>query len=215
MHRIFESNTVLKISSVLIAAALWFFVNSRGVSEITIAVPIEIKSLPDGYEIVTSKTKEVNLGLKGHERLIKTLRVQNLGVYLDLSEPKEGWETYYVNKESIVVPPSIEVTKIDPSVVKIRVAQTIEKNVPVKVDIKGTPKKGYEISSVDITPQSVRIIGAKNLINSLKRMKTEPVSVEGKDAPVKESVKILTNGKNVRLSDDTVKVNVTIIRREK
>ncbi|MEE9523198.1 MAG: CdaR family protein, partial [Thermodesulfovibrionales bacterium] len=94
MKRIFESGLSLKIASVVIAIALWFFVNSRGVSEITISVPLEIKNLSEGYEIVTQKIKDVNVGLKGHERLIKGIRIQDIRVYLNMSKMKGGWGVY-------------------------------------------------------------------------------------------------------------------------
>ncbi len=215
MKRIFESGPSLKIASVVIAIALWFFVNSRGVSEITISVPLEIKNLAESHEIVKQKTNEVNVGLRGHERLIKGIRIQDIRVYLDMSKMKDGWGVYYINKENIKVPPSIEVTKIDPSVVKIKAEKTVEKKVKVKANVQGAVKKGYRIASVTVEPKKVSIEGAKSIAGKFKDVSTEIIDATGKAESFEKKVKILTNGKNVRLTEDEVTVKVKISKEKK
>lgn len=215
MKRIFESASSLKIASVVIALALWIFVNSRGVSEITIAVPLEIKNLAEGYEIVTQKTNEVNLGLKGHERLIKSIRIKDIRVYIDMSKMKDGYGVYYINKENIKVPPSIEVTKIDPSAVKIRVEKTITKYVPVKVRIAGVPRAGFSLESVVVDPPSVTVTGAKSVVEKINRLETDGLDVSGKKEAFEQMVKVLTNGQIIRISDAEVRVKVSIKRGDK
>lgn len=215
MKRIFESPGSLKIASVVIALALWIFVNSRGVSEITISAPLEIKNLAEDHEIVSQKTNEVNLGLKGHERLIKSIRIKDIRVYLDMSKMKDGWGVYYINKENIKVPPSIEVTKIDPSMVKIKVEKTISKSVPVKASIKGKPMNGYSVVSVVVDPPMVMVEGAKSVVDRIKRLKSESIDISGKKETFEKGVNVLTNGKIIRVSDNEVKVTVTIKRGNK
>jgi len=209
VKRIFESKLSLKIASVVIAMALWFFVNSRGVSEITMAVPIEIKNLPDGYEIVKQKINEVDLGLRGHERLIKNIRIKDIRVYIDMSRMKEGWGIYYINKENIRVPPSIEVTKIDPSALKLKVEKTVTRDVPLKSDIKGRPLDGFRIESVSIEPGSVTIEGAESVVRKIKSMRLETVDVSGRHETLRQKVRILKNGKNIRVSENEAVVTVT------
>jgi YbbR domain-containing protein len=190
-------------------------VNSRGVSEITISVPLEIKNLAESHEIVKQKTNDVNVGLRGHERLIKGIRIQDIRVYLDMSKMKDGWGVYYINKENIKVPPSIEVTKIDPSVVKIKAEKTVEKKVKVKANVQGAVKKGYRITSVTVEPKKVNIEGAKSIAGKFKDVSTEMIDVTGKVESFEQKVKILTNGKNVRLTEDEVTVKVQISKEIK
>ncbi|GBE00535.1 YbbR-like protein [bacterium BMS3Abin07] len=215
MGRIFERNVFLKIASIVIATALWFFVNSKGVSEITIAVPLEIKNLPEGYEIVTRKTNEVNLGLRGHERLIKSIKVQDIRVYLDLSKMKKGWGTYYINRDNIKVPPSLTVTKIDPSVVKIKIEKTEEKSVSVSAVIEGVPKKGYRVVSVTTDPAYLSIEGPKSIVTRMRYVKTEPVDVSGRSKTFRQTLNIVTNGENIRVAKNEVTVIVSISGEDK
>lgn len=212
MKRLFEGNTFLKIASILIATALWFYINSRGISEITLAVPLEIVNLPDGYETVNNRVNEIHLGLKGHERLIKNLNLQNVRAFLDLSDPKEGWSIYYINKDNLRVPPSIDIVKIDPSAVKLKIDRTMSKKVVVKPDLKGTVQRGFFVKEVTVTPRAVTIEGARSVAEKIHQMRTEIIDLTGRKESFEEETFVIIEGENVRLLVDKVRVNVQIAR---
>lgn len=215
MKRLFERNASLKVASVLLAVFLWLFINSRGVSEITMTVPLEIMNLPKEYQVVSNKATEVNIGLRGHERLIKTIRVQNIRVMLDLTKPKEGWGIYYINKENIKTPRSVEIVKIDPSAIKLKIETKITKTVSIKPDLGGSLPRGYVVESVDVEPEAVTVEGAKSTLSKLKSFRTETIDISGKTETFEEEVFIITNGENLRLSTDEAKVTIHIKRSGK
>jgi YbbR domain-containing protein len=128
---------------------------------------------------------------------------------------KDGWGVYYINKENIKVPPSIEVTKIDPSMVKIKVEKTVSKRIPVTASINGEPMDGYSVVSVVVEPPLVMVEGAESVVDRIKRLKSESIDISGKKETFEEVATVLTNGKIIRVSDDEVKVIVTIKREKK
>jgi len=169
-------------------------------------------NLPKEYQVVSNKATEVNIGLRGHERLIKTIRVQNVRVILDLSKPKEGWGIYYINKENIKTPRSVEIVKIDPSAIKLKIEKKISKTVPLKPELSGSLPRGYFIESVTIDPKEVTVEGAKSVISKLRSFKTETVDISGKTESFEEEVFIITNGENMQLSTDEAKVTIKLKR---
>ncbi|VAX32354.1 hypothetical protein MNBD_NITROSPIRAE02-1734, partial [hydrothermal vent metagenome] len=52
MRDLFFKNLGLKVLALCLAIILWFLISGRGVSEITLEVPIEYINIPPGYEIV-------------------------------------------------------------------------------------------------------------------------------------------------------------------
>jgi YbbR domain-containing protein len=215
MKRLFKGNTSLKIASVFIAVGLWFFINSRGVSEITITVPLEISNLPKGYEMVANKANEINLGLRGPERLIKGIRIQDIRVFLDLSKPKEGWGIYYINKDNIKFPPSIEIMKIDPSVIKLKIDRTIQKDVLVKPEVRGTPAEGTSVVSVSVKPRTISVEGAKSILEKINQLRTETIDVTGRSSTFEEDAFVITDGENVRTATEKVRVKISIAKEGK
>src|SRR3990172_1352110 len=101
MKKLFTENLGLKISAVLISVFLWFFVTSRGQSEISFEVPLEFKNIPADIGIVNTSVKTVSVTVRGHERPMKNLKASDVRVYVDLSKAKKGEEVFYVNKENI------------------------------------------------------------------------------------------------------------------
>jgi len=215
MKKIISGNMSLKIASVLIALFLWVFINSRGVSEITMTVPLEIMNLPKEYQVVSTKSTEVNIGLRGHERLIKTIRVQNIRAVLDVSKPKEGWGIYYINKENIKTPRAVEIIKIDPSAIKIKIETKLSKTVPVRPDLEGHLPRGYSVGTVTVDPPEVTVEGAKSAITKMREFKTEAIDLSGRTESFEEEVFIVTNGENMQLSTDKAKVTINIRRGRK
>jgi hypothetical protein len=66
-------NFGLKISAVLIAVFLWFFVTSRGQSEISLEAPIEFKDIPVDLGISSSSARPSRFD-QGQERFMKRQR---------------------------------------------------------------------------------------------------------------------------------------------
>jgi len=155
MKKFLVENLGLKIAAILLSIVLWFFVTSRGQSEISIDVPLELKNMPQGLELVNHETKTVNLNIRGQERFIKNVSASNVRVPLDLSKAKRGEGTYYINREDIKLPRSITVTNISPPSVRVTTEETASKTVKVVPVIVGEPQKGSYLKSAEVLPKTV------------------------------------------------------------
>lgn len=50
-----------------------------------------------------------------------------------------------------------------------------QKKLPIKLDLKGTPKEDYKIVEAESTPNQVLVRGKKDVIDELKEIKSEPI----------------------------------------
>ncbi len=209
------SDIGVKILSVALAMSLWFFVTYRGQSEIVIDVPIEFKNIPKGLEILRQNVKRVSLNISGHERLLKGLRPMDAMVGVDLSNAKKGEAVYYLDKGNIVIPRTIKVLRIEPTSVKVTLDESTSKVVPVRAHIIGSPENGYKVRSIDVRPLSIEIEGAKTEVARVALLRTELIDITGIDSDITQSVRINTNGRNIRLkaSEATVKITIERIRK--
>jgi YbbR domain-containing protein len=66
----------------------------------------------------------------------------------------------------------------------------MEKVVPIRPRLLGRPAPGYEVGEVTSTPPEIHITGPKSRVQEVESAFTEPVSVEGAQAPVQEAVNI-------------------------
>jgi YbbR domain-containing protein len=213
MKRKIFNNIGFKILSVALAISLWFFVTYRGQLEITVESPIEFKNIPEGLELIKQDIRNVNLSVKGHERLLKGLKPADIRVIIDLSEAKKGEASYYFDKNNILIPRTIQVMRIDPAFVTVTLDESSTKVVPVRVAVVGIPEKGYRVKSIAVNPSSVAIEGAKTELARIAFLRTEYIDITGINTDVVQDVRLHTGGMNIRTNIAEVTVTIRITNR--
>ncbi|MGB9715787.1 MAG: CdaR family protein [Thermodesulfovibrionales bacterium] len=208
-HPIFK-NLGLKITAVLLSILLWIFATSRGMSEISLDVPLEFKNIPQGLELISYDVKTISLNLKGQERLIRTIRPTDIRVWVDLSKAKKGEGIYTISKNNIRLPLAVTVKNITPYTVKVRLEESFSKTVRVKPVIVGEPKRGYHIKSVTVVPHNIEIEGSSSKVKKIDKIKTEPLDITGQSKTVTKYLKLDVSGMNIKTEVDEVMVKVII-----
>lgn len=215
MKKLLTENLGLKISAVLISVFLWFFVTSRGQSEIALEVPLEFKNIPVDTGIVNTSVKTVSVTVRGHERPMKNLKASDVRVYVDLGKAKKGVDVFHVNKDDIKLPYALSVLNITPSTVKIKLDETASKTVLVKPVLTGEPEGGFVVRSIKVEPESVVIKGLKSEVRRLRVVKTEPLDITDANKTIIQELNIDTAGLNVTPDAETVKVTINISEKRK
>ena len=208
-------NLGLKILSLVLAVSLWFFVTYRGQSEMILDAPIEFKNVPKGLELLRRNVKSVSLNIRGHERMLKSLRPMDVRVVIDMTGAKNGDNDFYFDKADIVIPRTIKVLRMDPTYMRVVLDESVKKVLPVKVPIIGTVERGYSIKALSVSPQHVTVEGAKTEVHRIAVLRTEPLDVTGFDADISQNVRINTNGINIRTQTSEVTVKLLIRGIEK
>src|SRR5208283_193139 len=212
MKKILFSNPGIKILSVVLAILMWIFVTYRGQSEIAVDVPIGFKNVPKGLELLRESAKTVTLNVRGQESLLKSLRPMDINVVIDLSNAKRGETAYYLDKNAVVVPVTVDILRVEPTSVRVVLDESMVKSLPVKASITGAPEKGFRIASVDVKPSIVTVEGAKTELGRIAVLRTEAVDVGGFDSDIRETVRLNINGRNIRTRTPEVTVSIEIKR---
>src|SRR5262249_34602092 len=96
----------------------------------------------------------------------------------------------------------------------------VEKEVGVIPRFDGSLPTGYEIISRQITPASIKIVGAESVVRDITQVSTETVSLADRTSFFTESVAIDIGSPNVNISDDSprkvqLSVNIGEVRKER
>lgn len=210
MRRLLFGNLSLKISAVVLSIFLWLFVTSRGMSEISLEVPLEFKNVPAGYGLVTASTKAVNVTVRGQARLMRSLQPGDVRIAVDLTKAKTGEATYYINRDDIRLPYGMSVMNIAPSSVRLDIEETVVKPVRVRPTVIGMPAEGYFIKSIDVQPRTVDIRGLASVVKRIRELRTDVIDVSGLKTTLVKEVSIDGAGANVKVNLDTVKVTIVV-----
>ncbi|NWF75651.1 MAG: YbbR-like domain-containing protein [Nitrospirae bacterium] len=209
-ENIFSKNFGLKIAAIFLSIVLWFYVTSRGQSEMYLDVPVEFKNIPPGLEMVNNTVKMISLNVKGQERFIRNLKPSDIRISIDLSKTKKGDNVYYITRDDIKTPHGITVSNINPSSLKITTEETLSKTVKVSPVIIGELEKDYSVRSVTIEPPTVVVEGSKSEVRKINKLKTEPLDITGITESFSQDLKLDLKGKNIRAKPDVIKIRVNV-----
>lgn len=209
------NNLGLKIAAVLLSIALWFYVTSRGQSEIPLDVPLKFVNIPVGLEIANSPVKTVSLYIKGQERVIRSIKPSDAKVILNLTNAKPGENMFYITREDINLPHVVTVTSINPSSVKIMTEKTVSKAVKVIPVVVGHLEKDFFVKSISVEPQYILIEGTRSEIKKTNNLKTEPLDITGLTDTIIQDIKLDVRGMTMRAEKPSVKLTVTIGRKKR
>ena len=215
MRKLLFENFGLKITAILLSVLLWLFASSRGLSEIALDVPLELKDIPPGLELINHSIKVVGVNIKGQEGIIRTIRPSDIRAFVDLSKARKGESIYSINKNNIKLPPGVTVTNITPSSVRVSLEESVTKTVQVRPVIIGTPGSGFYVKSLSIFPENVVIEGARSKVATVDTIKTEPLDITGIKETVTRDLEVETTGTNIRTKTKDVTVKIVIARGRK
>ena len=211
-RRLRGSNVGLRVLALVLAIGLWIFVNAgeRGSVE-SLIVPISYASLPQGMVIVNSPPTQVKIEVTGPRTLLSLLDPERLTLKIDMRSLAAGQSEFKVYPSMFNVGRNTSVTSISPDSLTLDIDRLVTRSVPVHLAVEDRVAPGYMISSVDITPPDVTVVGPSRYVAPLTSVNTEPFDLKGLISNTSRSVEITPPDPSLGLSTGHVdaRVNVT------
>src|SRR5512133_1268222 len=118
--RLVFHNFSLKLMSLLMATALWSIISrDERPAEVAVRAPIVFQNVPPNLEISTETVPETMIRVRGPERIIRQLRVNEVQAELDLAGSKPQERTFDLTAQQVRHPRDISVVQIVPSQVRL------------------------------------------------------------------------------------------------
>jgi len=201
----------LKFLSIGLAALLWLVVSGEQVVERVLRIPLEFTNLPVRLEMLGDAPAVVDVRVRGSSGSLSRLAPGELVAVLDVRSARPGRRLFHVTGSDVRAPFGVEVVQVSPSSISVGFEASASKVVPVVPAVEGEPRDGYVVGTVTSNPATVEVVGPASALGRLTEAITEPISVAGASAPVRESVTIGVVDPGVRLRNPqsaVVTVNV-------
>jgi len=212
-NKLLEINIWLKLSSLVFAVFLWFFVILSGRTEMAVDVPIAFTNVPAGLEIVDSP-KTVSVVIEGQERLLRSVKQKEINASIDLSQTKAGKSFFTLTKENIQLPKMLTINSIDPETISLIIEAQLMKTVPVKPAVVGLPQKGFAIVEINVIPDTITLEGPKSAVAKIYAIKTEPIDINGINTDLIYKANLNLSDTTIKKSVHKVEVNITVKKIE-
>jgi YbbR domain-containing protein len=189
----------LKVLAITLAIVLWLTVAGEHVVERTLRVPLEFRNIPTALEIVGNTPDNVDVRVRGSSALLSRLQTGDIVAVLDLGAARAGSRLFHIRNDEVRAPFGVEISQVVPATLSIDLEKSATRTVPVIPAIEGEPAPGFVVGRVSSEPATVDIIGPETHVRQLAEATTEPVSVAGARARVRDVVTVGVTDSSVRL----------------
>lgn len=195
-------NLVPKLISLILVLILWGFIGGQPRAEIWLTVPLEYRNMPTNMEIVGDLASRVEVGIRGPRGLISNITSDQVKAHVDLSQALRGLNYVRLTEGNIRVPLGTEITKINPSSIRIRLENIKSRSIPIKVHFIGKLPRPLRLKAVSAEPPSIVLQGPEGALKKIREVFTEPVDLSEITEDVQLTVGIDVNSPQVRLGAD-------------
>lgn len=214
MKKLMSANLKLKLVAVALATALWFFVAGQSNTEVGFLVPIGYKDAPRDLVISNMPPDEVEVRVMGPKLFINNLSAAHITAELDLSGATVGVNSYRLKPSDITTPMGVEVLRLRPNSVEVRMDKLERRSLTVKPRLKGKPEEGYEIADIVVLPKAVEATSVKKTLSRLDAISTVPLDVSGLNQSMSVTLKLDIPARYELRSISADKVDVKVVIRK-
>ena len=205
-------NASYKVLAVVLAVFVWFLARKSGEPiQMSFYAPVVFKNVSPEFQ-VTSDPPQVNIVVHTNSR--DSFNPQEIQAVLDLDKAQEGTLSYVLTENHILSPVKVEITRIHPSQITVRIEELIEKSFSIKSRYQGTPKKGYLLGDIKIVPDTLTMRGPRSVLEKMDHISAHEIELEGLNESATMRVELDLPGGNVQIIHQNVDfytAEVTII----
>ena len=173
-------NFSLKVMSLLMATALWAIISrDERPAEVAVRAPIVFQNVPANLEISAESVPEAQIRVRGPERVIRQLRINEVQAELDLSGSKPQERTFDLTAQQVRHPRDISVVQIVPSQVRLAFDTRLAKEVEIHPRVTGNFATGEQIVRIDADPSRITITGPRQHVEKIEAASTDPIDATG------------------------------------
>ncbi len=159
-------------------ATIWFSF-ARGLeSLINLEVPVEFMNRNPQMEIFDVSVSSVRLQLSGSGALLKSVSADQVKVKLNLANTRLGSNHLIISRDTISLPPGIQLKQVDPQVLIVNVDVPMEKKLPIQPDWSGKLNSDLIMEDARLVPAFVEVVGASLMVKDIDTIYTEKISLD-------------------------------------
>lgn len=202
-------------AAVLLSVLTWLLVVYSPNTVIrTLAVPIEIRNLPEGWALDGELPAEAQVVLSGSEQVFRRLNTSTVAISIDASNPEAGEQEIVITEADLDLPAGIDLNQVDPNVLRMSVRRLRSVRLPVVVQTTGGLGAGLTLSEIRVNPDSVTVLIPEDQATPFSSVQAQPIDLSGieGDTEVRRRIVLPENASLPSGASSEVEVIVDISR---
>ncbi len=198
--------------SLLFITSVWFSFARRDGTLVTMEIPLEYVRRDSKFDYVDADIDTVRLQLSGAAALLKNINASQLKARVEVKSGEVGENVFRLAPDNFSLPPGVELRKVTPEEVAVRLDIEAVRSVAVQVDWAGTLPPGLCIESCELRPAYVQVSGPSRRMDELATVYTEPVDVAALPRGGIDDVRLVVPHPVMSIDPDTVDIACAVQR---
>jgi len=213
MRNVLFDNWGIKLVSLGLSLTLWVYVTSKGKTEMTLTVPLELRNIPQNMAVVGNVAGSLEVRVQGQERILRdtTVAEKMVGI-IDLSMTKVGENTVHISPDDIKRPAEVTVTHMSLSELKVKLEPLVRKAFRLQPVLHGAPAAGHRLAKIIVIPSRIKVEGPESLMTALSRLQTMPIDIQDAKVTMTVEPKIDYQGQPMKLLEKNIVIRIIIER---
>lgn len=173
---------LLRLTSLLIAVILWYFLGGEDRIDKNIMAPVEIINLPQNLVISNQYKRELEVTLSGPSSALAELSQSRVTRVVDLAAAQPGSMVVNNTRNSIPVPRGVTVQRIQPSSIILSLDKLVHKEFPIQARTHNRVENGFYLKSVHTSPEMISITASQTALQRVDKLYTKPIKLTGRNS---------------------------------
>ncbi|MBR6449957.1 MAG: hypothetical protein IKS96_08445 [Fibrobacter sp.] len=172
-------NIILKITALICAMALWFYVISLKDFQLTMEVPLTFVKLPEALAIASKPPSTVSVTVEGKPLdLIRLQSQKQSAMVVDMHNAELGSKRIHLDAKNFTAPNFSSVHYIEPDnqylFIDVAVDTRIERSIPIKNNVSFNAAPGYVlVQPPKLLREDLLVSGARNALTRIIDIPTD------------------------------------------
>jgi YbbR domain-containing protein len=178
-----------------------------------ISVRLDWGQKPEDISLMNEVQDHVSIQIKGYKYLVDPLLTRELVYPIDFSKTQTGTVSMPIDPAKLKIPKEIEILSINPENLSFQMERIIEKEIPVRLSVSGTPAKSCVLSEIYLKPGMIVFNGPENVIKDKKisEFYTRELSLDNAHESFSKELPIIMDDSLIPyMSKRIVRVDVTL-----
>jgi|GEM_PF-3866088 len=183
MNTNLQDTTGLKVLAILISFMIWGWIQLN--EEETTVKRVKVHyTVPTNFIESKELPQTISVEIVGSKGRIRQLDKIQLNLDVDLSDGHLGRNSRTLQEHFITNrPEGIQVERFSPPILDIEFDTPAVREIPVRINLVGTPHEDFKVGSVQSNPKTISIRGPEQYLNELEYISTKAINING----IKES----------------------------
>lgn len=205
------SDASLKLASLVLALFVWLYVRSEEKPVQDFSVPLEIEGLGRDLAMAGEAPDSVAVRVRAPDTTLRNLSPGRFHARVKLDASQPGEVRIPLTGENVHAPLGVEVIRIEPAELTLKLERRIAREVPVVARITGRPAAGYESDGYTLTPDKAMVEGPESVVRKVREAVTDETDITDRSESFDTVVGLVPDRGGARITSQTaaqLRVNI-------